>query len=142
MNMARLKWYVLFSLVIFLILICGMLTTENPSPFPATSRTLVTAAHLGEITGYQRVYVDESTDYAIHVRKEYAVGTLNVGTKVTLAETVGTVVSVSPQEFSVSIENVSKIVPGVSGTPVFLDTVPIGFISGWDGVGALRCIFY
>lgn len=142
MNMARPKWQALFCLITMFILICSVLITKSPEPFPATSRTLVTAAHLGEIPGYVCVYVDESADYAVHVQEEYAVGALNVGTEVILAETVGTVVSVSPQEFSVSVKNVSKIVPGVSGTPVCVGTVPIGFISGWDGSGALRCIFY
>lgn len=103
---------------------------------------MVTAAHLGEVDGYTQVYVDEDTDFAIYVKEEYIAEGLSLSDVVSLAGTTGTVSSVSRQEFSVVVDDISKIVPGVSGEPVYLNNAPIGFISGWDGRGSLRCIFY
>ena len=105
-------------------------------------RTLVTAAHLGEVDGYTQVYVDEDTDFAIYVKEDYIAEGLSLSDVISLAGTTGTVSSVSRQEFSVVVDDISKIVPGVSGDPVYLNNAPIGFISGWDGGGSLRCIFY
>lgn len=107
-----------------------------------TSRTLVTAAHLGEIDGYTCVYTDTDTDFAIYVKQNYCAEGLAVGDSVALVGTSGTVVSTTPVEFAVQVENISQIVPGVSGKPVYLRGEPVGFISGWNGAGALRCIFY
>lgn len=103
---------------------------------------MVTAAHLGEIEGYTCVWIDPDTDYAIYVVNDYAASSLKEGDSVTLVQTTGTVTSVLEKEFTVVVDNVAKIVPGVSGEPVYLDGVPVGFISGWNGSGALRCIFY
>ena len=88
------------------------------------------------------MFVDEETDYALYVQENYIASGLSVGDVVSLAGTTGTVGSVSEAEFSVVVDNVSKIVPGVSGEPVCFDSTPVGFISGWDGQGAIRCIFY
>lgn len=114
---------------------------QKPS-IPVSSRTLVTAAHLGDIDGYECVFVDKDTDYAIYVQENYIAHGLSVGDVVSLVGTTGTVDSVSEAEFSVVVDNVSKIVPGVSGEPVYSNSVPVGFISGWNGQGAIRCIFY
>ena len=115
---------------------------ESPPIETGARRTLVTAAHLGEVDGYTQVYVDEDTDFAIYVKEEYIAEGLSLSDVVSLAGTTGTVSSVSRQEFSVVVDDISKIVPGVSGEPVYLNNAPIGFISGWDGRGSLRCIFY
>lgn len=123
----------------FLLTLC---TLKRESSIPVSSRTLVTAAHLGEIEGYECVFVDEDTDYAVYIQKNYIANGLSVGDVVSLVGTTGTVGSVSGAEFSVVVDNVSKIVPGVSGEPVYFDSVPVGFISGWNGKGAIRCIFY
>ena len=109
---------------------------------PPTSRTLVTAAHLGDIEGYECVWVDEKTDFAVYIKTDYVAEGLSLGDTVSLAGTTAVVKEVSDQEFLVEVENTSKIVPGVSDSPVYLDDVPIGFISGWSGTGTLRCIFY
>lgn len=119
-----------------------LLSTPNESTTPVSSRTLVTAAHLGDIEGYECVFVDEETDYAIYVQENYIADGLSLGDVVSLVGTTGTVDSISDTEFSVVVDNVSKIVPGVSGEPVYLDSKPVGFISGWNGQGAIRCIFY
>ena len=129
----------LIGVVGFLLALFGF--SQKPS-IPVSSRTLVTAAHLGDIDGYECVFVDEETDYAIYVQENYIANGLSVGDVVSLAGTTGTVGSVSEAEFSVVVDNVSKIVPGVSGEPVCFDSTPVGFISGWDGQGAIRCIFY
>lgn len=107
-----------------------------------TSRTLVTAAHIGEIEGYTLVYSDTETDYAVHVKNSYVAAGLSIGDKVRLAGTAGEVASVSDKDFTVAVDNISKIVPGVSGTPVYHLGSSVGFISGWNGDGTLRCIFY
>lgn len=115
---------------------------KSPPIESGTQRTLVTAAHLGEVDGYTQVYVDKDTDFAIYVKEDYIAEGLSLSDVVSLAGTTGTVSSVSRQEFSVVVDDISKIVPGVSGEPVYLNNTPIGFISGWDGHGSLRCIFY
>ena len=135
---------VLFAAIFGLVCAIYMFNTDMKSPpiESGTQRTLVTAAHLGEIDGYTQVYVDEDTDFAIYVKEDYIAEGLSLSDVVSLAGTTGTVSSVSWQEFSVVVDDISKIVPGVSGEPVCLNNTPIGFISGWDGHGSLRCIFY
>lgn len=115
---------------------------EEVPELDASSRTLTTAAHLGEIEGYLRVYVDEATDFAVYVQQDYRATGVVVGDVVSLVGTSATVISVDAAEFAIDVENISKIVPGVSGKPVYLNGTPIGFISGWNGDGAVRCIFY
>ena len=107
-----------------------------------TQRVVVSAAHLESIDGYTQVYSDSETDYAVYVNDDYRATTLSIGDKVTLADTTGIVVSVYAKEFAVDVDNISKIVPGVSGDPVYCRSNSVGFISGWNGEGALRCIFY
>lgn len=108
----------------------------------AESRVLVTAAHLGEIDGYRLVYSDADSDYAVHVCVGYVADKVRTGDRVSLVGTTGVVDSVSDTEFTVSVKNISKITPGVSGSPIYLGKEPVGFISGWNGDGTLRCIFY
>lgn len=115
---------------------------EEVPELDASSRTLITAAHLGEIEGYLLVYVDEATDFAVYVQQDYTATGVSVGDAVSMVGTSATVISVDAAEFAVEVENISKIVPGVSGKPVYLNDTPIGFISGWNGEGAVRCIFY
>lgn len=125
---------------IFSILLLASCAKQDASL--SSERTLITAAHLGEIEGYTCVWSDPDTDYAIYVAEDYIATSLKVGDKVSLAHTTGKVDTVSNEEFSVVVDDIAKIVPGVSGTPVCLEDVPVGFISGWNGSGALRCIFY
>lgn len=106
------------------------------------SRVLVTAAHLGEIDGYICVYVDEETDYSVHVSKSYASVSLCVGDVVDIVGTRGVVDFVTDKEFSVAVDNASKVVPGVSGSCVYHEYQPVGFVSGWNGSGSIRCIFF
>lgn len=136
--------FVLFSALFGLKYAASTFYTDVESPPIETGarRTLVTAAHLGEVDGHTQVYVDEDTDFAIYVKEDYIAEGLSLSDVVSLAGTTGTVSSVSRQEFSVVVDDISKIVPGVSGEPVYLNNAPIGFISGWDGRGSLRCIFY
>lgn len=123
-------------------LICFLDHAPTEQPVTAESRVLVTAAHLGEIEGYSQLYADDATDFAVHLKEEYTSERVAVGDKVTLVGTDATVTTVSDMEFSVSVNNISKITPGVSGSPVYSGKEPVGFISGWDGTGNLRCIFY
>lgn len=133
---------------IVLFILCGMIgavccmSGVVKEPLPVDRRTLVTAAHLGQIAGYTKVYEDTSSDYAVYVKDSYCAEGLASGARVTLAGTSGNVAAVSETEFTVSVDNISKIVPGVSGTSVYYDGTPIGFISGWSGDGTVRCIFY
>ena len=115
-------------------LVMALLRFNELATQPASSRALVTAAHLGDIDGYEQVYVDEETDFAIYVKEGYIAEGLSQGDVVSLAGTTGIV-------DSVVVDDISKIVPGVSGEPVFINNTPVGFISGWSS-GSLRCIFY
>lgn len=133
--------------VALLILVCCACIADPYVHLPRegaarTSRTLVTAAHIGEIEGYTLVYSDTETDYAVHVKNSYVATGVSIGDKVRLAGTAGEVASVSDKDFTVAVDNISKIVPGVSGTPVYHLGSSVGFISGWNGDGTLRCIFY
>ena len=62
---------VLFTAIFGLVCAISMFYTDVKSlPIESgTQRTLVTAAHLGEIDGYTQVYVDEDTDFAIGVKE-------------------------------------------------------------------------
>lgn len=135
---------ILCTLIVFVSvagLAMALLRFNEVSTTPVSSRALVTAAHLGDIAGYEQVYVDEETDFAIYVKEGYIADGLSQGDIVSLTGTTGTVDSVSDKEFSVVVNDISKIVPGVSGEPVYIDNTPVGFISGWSS-GSLRCIFY
>lgn len=123
-------------------LICFLDHAPTEQPVTAESRVLVTAAHLGEIEGYRLVYSDADSDYAVHVCVGYVADKVRTGDRVSLVGTTGVVDSVSDTEFTVSVKNISKITPGVSGSPIYLGKEPVGFISGWNGDGTLRCIFY
>ena len=105
---------------------------KSPPIESGTQRTLVTAAHLGEVDGYTQVYVDKDTDFAIYVKEDYIAEGLSLSDVVSLAGTTGTVSSVSRQEFSVVVDDISKIVPGVSGEPVYLNNTP-HWIHQWMG---------
>lgn len=108
---------------------------------PSAYRVIVTAAHLGRLAGYTKVYEDTETDYAVHVKNTYYSGRAAVGDRVEFAGTYGTVASVLAKEFRVEVSDISKVVPGVSGTPVYNKRDPIGYVSGWSD-GQIRCIFY
>lgn len=120
----------------------AILITVLVIPVQTSQRVLITADHLGDISGYTKVYSDSSSDYGVYIKDDYKANTCREGDTVRLADTEGTVVSSKAKEFSVKVENISKIVPGVSGSPVYNGGKAIGFISGWDGTGALRCIYY
>lgn len=115
-----------------------------PSALLTGTRTVVTAAHLEEeMRGYQKVYVDEESDYAVYVEDAYCpIISPKVGKTVYFCGTSGKVTSVSDTTFSVKVENTSMIVPGVSGSLVAYNDIYIGYVSGWDGEGHLKCIFY
>lgn len=126
------------SKILAIILLCAVVHTYQPY----TGRVMVTADHLGNIPGYTKVYSDPKTDYGVYVKDSYVATGCACGDVVGLVDTIGTVESTKDREFSVKVENISKIVPGVSGSPVYHNGRPIGFISGWDGTGLLRCIYY
>ena len=129
----------------FLIAVCTLGATiihaTSIGKFDASSRVLVTAAHLKEVEGYTCVYADEESDVGIYVKDNYVANAPPEGARVSYLNSYGTVYSVSDGEFSVTPDNNEVIIPGVSGSLVYYQNVPIGFISGWDGTGHVRCIF-
>lgn len=111
-------------------------------PYTASSRVLITAAHLDDIAGYTRVFTDEDNDYSVFVQDDYRATRLPSGVEVTYLNSRGVIEECSATMFFVRPSNINAIVPGVSGSPVYYRDIPIGFISGWDGSGRVRCIFY
>lgn len=111
-------------------------------PVQTSQRVLVTADHLGDISGYTKVYSDTSSDYGVYIKDDYKSNACKEGDHVRFAGTRGQVASSKNTEFTVKVENISKIVPGVSGSPVYKGGKAVGFISGWNGDGLLRCIYY
>ena len=116
--------------------------TEPIEPFEASSRVLVSADHLGEIPGYTKVYSEEATDTAIYIRDDYSATAPPVGAILGFNGHQGTLVSSTAREFIMAPDELIHIYPGVSGSPVYYQDTPIGFISGWNGDGNVRCIFY
>lgn len=110
--------------------------------FEATSRVLVTAAHLGDIDGYTCVYSDADTDVGIYLKDGYIANAPLVGERVQYLGSFGYVREVHNGEIAVECDDTQYIVPGVSGSPVYYEGVPIGFISGWNGHGLLRVVLY
>lgn len=113
-----------------------------PASSVEPSRVYITAAHIEDPEGYTRIYEDLDTDYAVFIKEDAVSHTLQVGDHVKVLGERCKVLRVSDFEFSVDPPDVSKIVPGTSGATVTHNEIPIGFLSGWDGAGALRCIFY
>ncbi len=120
------------------LLVCNRVLTH----FEPSSRVLVTAAHIGEIGGYTCIYSDSESDVGIYLKDGYKASAPPVGAEVTFLDSKGWIRETSDGEFAVEPINREKIVPGVSGTVVYYKEVPIGFISGWNGRGFVRCIFF
>jgi len=128
--------------VIVSALLVSHLYEEDTKTSTPTSRVLITAAHVGAIEGYTCIYTDLSSDYAVHIKQDYSAEPVPVDGIVSLVGTQGKIVYSSPTEFAVEVADVAKIVPGCSGSPIYYNGVPIGFLSGWNGDGYLRCIYY
>lgn len=128
--------------IMFTVYVGSILVRESGLQFEASSRVLVTAAHLGEVKGYTCIYSDTETDVGIYLKEGYRASAPPIGAEVTYLETKGWVHMVSDGEFIMEPLNIETIIPGVSGTPVYYKGEPLGFISGWDGNGRVRCIFY
>ena len=137
-----------FLLAILVLLVCSnvwfAMQTVSPTLPLTDTRTVVTAAHLKEeMVGYHQVYIDEGEDYAVFVADAYTpIIAPEVGDTVYLCGTSGVVNGRSDTSFSVDVENTSMIIPGVSGTLVRYNDTYVGFVSGWDGSGNLKCIFF
>lgn len=113
----------------------------NKPLFQPSSRVLVTAAHLPPVKGMVEIYRDEDADVAIFVDEEYQATCPPINGKVTYLNSWGTIKEYRGSECSVVPSRTEVIVPGVSGSPVYYEGVPIGFISGWDGEGRIRVVF-
>ena len=135
-------FYICASLLVVAFTIYAMNMLKVPPDYEASSRVLVTASHIGEVSGYTCVYSDADSDVAVHLKDGYKAVHPPISAEVTYLETKGYIYSVSDSEFIMEPINIETIIPGVSGTPVYYKGVPIGFISGWDGHGRVRCIFY
>lgn len=110
--------------------------------FQPSSRVLVTAAHLGELSGYTSVYSNPETDVGVYIKDDYKASAPPISGEVTYLDTKGYIREVFDGEFTMEPLDAETIIPGVSGTPVYYHDKPIGFISGWNGHGKVRCIFY
>lgn len=127
-----------FGLLCAYLLLLSIMNSYQPS-----SRVLVTAAHLGEVPGYTCIYSDEETDVGVYLKDNYVASKPPISSRVVYGNThIGVIKEVYDNEFRMSPLNHESIVPGVSGTPVYYKRTPIGYISGWDGTGLVRCIFY
>lgn len=134
--------FMLAGLASLVLLLCGLKYLREEAAFEPTSRVFVTAAHIGDIRGYTCVYSDADTDVGIYLKNWYKASAPPIGAEVTYLETKGYIREVSAGEFVMEPLNIETIIPGVSGTPIYYKGVPIGYISGWNGHGLVRCIFY
>lgn len=134
--------FMLAGLASLVLLLCGLKYLREEATFEPTSRVFVTAAHIGDIRGYTCVYSDADTDVGIYLKNWYKASAPPISAEVTYLETKGYIREVSAGEFVMEPLNIETIVPGVSGTPIYYKGVPIGYISGWNGHGLVRCIFY
>lgn len=134
--------FMLAGLASLVLLLCGLKYLREEAAFEPTSRVVVTAAHIGDIRGYTCVYSDADTDVGIYLKNWYKASAPPISAEVTYLETKGYIREVSAGEFVMEPLNIETIIPGVSGTPIYYKGVPIGYISGWNGHGLVRCIFY
>lgn len=134
--------FMLAGLASLVLLLCGLKYLREEAAFEPTSRVFVTAAHIGDIRGYTCVYSDADTDVGIYLKNWYKASAPPISAEVTYLETKGYIREVSAGEFVMEPLNIETIIPGVSGTPIYYKGVPIGYISGWNGHGLVRCIFY
>lgn len=136
-----------WTITIFVVvLICFLFIwgyTPDSEAYTVSSRVLTTAAHLGELDGYELVYVDEEADYAVHVKKDYVASQLSVGDEVQYLDKYSATVSETHgQDFIIQPDVRETILPGTSGEVVSYNGIPVGYISGWDGQGGVRCIYF
>lgn len=142
------KFYVLLAIGVSAFFIAiwavsvGPLYIDEVSKFKGSSRVLVTAAHLGDIAGYTCVYSDDATDIGIYLKDGYVATAPPVGARVEWMNYYGTVEQVYDGEFLIKPHDTEMVYPGLSGTPVTYRYKQIGYISGWNGDGLVRCIFY
>ena len=134
--------YMCLSLLALVLTMVGIDYLRSETEFEPSSRVLVTAAHLGDIEGYTCIYADEDTDVGVYLKEGYVAAKPPITSEVTYLNTKGYIYSVTDTEFVMEPLSIESIVPGVSGTPVYYHGEPIGYISGWDGNGRVRCIFY
>lgn len=120
--------------------VTALLGTDSCANY-TTGRVYITAAHVGTLPGLTCVYADTSLDYAIHLHDSVSTHIL-VGDIASFCNTQGHVNEIGTYDFTVVVENPSYIVPGVSGSTVTVDGIAVGFVSGWNGDGTLRCVFY
>ncbi len=141
--LAVIKWVILATIGICLAFLAVMASDYlYDKSYQPTSRVLVTAAHLGDIDGYTCVYSDAASDVGIYLQEDYKASAPCIGAEVYFLDHKGWIREVSAGEFAMEPERNEQIVPGVSGTPVYFKGKPVGYISGWNGHGLVRCIFY
>lgn len=129
--------------IIVLSLTFGVVSLVKPQvEFQPSSRVLVTAAHLGELEGYTCIYTDDASDIGVYLREGYVASAPPISSEVTFLNSKGWVRFVSNSEFLIEPIDAELIVHGVSGSTVYYKDKPIGYISGWNGNGLVRCIFY
>lgn len=138
----KFTFYVCCGMLILLFTIYVFGVVHDKVDFEPSSRVLVTAAHLGDIRGYTCVHSDADSDVGIYLKEGYKASAPPISAEVTYLETKGYVREVSDEEFIMEPLDIETIIPGVSGTPIYYDGKPIGYISGWNGHGLVRCIFY
>lgn len=97
---------------------------------------------MGDIPGYVNVYSNAETDVGIYIDENYKATAPALGSKVTYLNSYGTVAEVYDSYFLVSPNDIEVVVPGVSGSIVYYEDTPIGFISGWNGNLLVRCVFF
>lgn len=123
--------------------ILGILLVYRPSnQFSPNYRVLVTANHIAYVQGYTKVYEDPETDYSIYVDADYQGQKIAVGATVHFCGTTGEVQTVTAYYIDIAVADTEKILPGVSGSTVTYNNIPIAFVSGWNGEGAVRAYFY
>lgn len=100
---------------------------KEPSPI------LISATHLGDIDGYEKVYDVPDTDRSYYINKHYKYSLIDLGTEVAITTSQGIirgrVVESIEGSFKVSVDDPSLIFNGMSGSRVVWKGEEIGFVS-------------
>lgn len=129
-------------LIVFFAFLLGVVGTVllTPRQQALASNVYISAAHLGEIKGYTRVYVDSSRDVAYYIADEKTLSIVSPQQVNIEGLDDCRIISSTEGAFIVETRSPSNITDGLSGVRVYSkDGEVLGFVVSLKSTGQLEC---
>jgi hypothetical protein len=131
------------TVFIFTALAFGDSGTEQETP--EVGRIVITAAHISPtyFPDYTLLYTDDETDTAVYLNNTYEPEQLDIGSYVTVTDTLnGKVIETTDSSFYIECNDPLQISYGLSGHPVTYSGREVGFVSSLEPGQKLKCVYY